>query len=272
MHARTAMIMTAALALVSLTSPTASAAGPANDEIANATVVTSIPYAVDEDISGSTKTPGDPKPSCDRRTKSNVWWTVTPASSGWLVADTKGSKVPTVAAVYTGSPGALTEVACNDDSYRDDHWSSQARVYWEATAGTEYYLLIAKDYGRGGPLRLAVDQTDAPFRVDSLSIDSSGSVNNQTGIAVVTGTVTCSGGSGEVYLDAFARQRIGRVYISDRSSKSLVCDGETPWRMRFRSYEGLFTGGRLEVSPATFWRAGNGGYVEGATATVMLHG
>ena len=72
-------------------------------------------------------------------------------------------------------------------------------------------------------------------------------MDNQTGIAKLRGSVTCSQGPGPVYLEVEIIQRIGRVYIRDYESKRVSCDGVTSWRMRFVSYEGLFTGGRAEA-------------------------
>ena len=41
-----------------------------------------------------------------------------PPTTAWVTADTFGSDYDTTLAVYAGSPGALSELACNDDSGR----------------------------------------------------------------------------------------------------------------------------------------------------------
>ena len=56
--------------------------------------------------------------------------------------------------------------------------------------------MVAKDFGGGGLLKLSVDNTAPPFSVDSVTVDTSGSVDSQAGVAYVRGTVTCSQGPG----------------------------------------------------------------------------
>jgi hypothetical protein len=272
MKARTALIASATLTLVTLTAPAATAATPPpNDNIANATVISALPYTVDENIAGATKESGEPRPSCDRGTRGTAWWTITPSSSGWLVADTHGSQIRTVAAVYTGTPGALTRVACNDDTYRNGRFSAKARVYWNATAGTQYYVQVAKDYGRGGLLHLKVDNSPPPFSVAAVTVDG-GTVDGQTGTAVLRGTAVCTSGPGTVWLDLTVRQQIGRFYINDEGSKRFSCDGTTSWQLKLSSSDGAFTGGPIDVTGRAYWRDGNGGRIRLAPTTVRLTG
>jgi hypothetical protein len=270
MRARTSIVTASALTLVTLTALPATAATPANDNIANATVISSLPYTIDEDISGATKETGEPRPSCDRGTRGTVWWTITPSASGWLVADTHGSEIRTVAAVYSGSPGALTRVACNDDTVRNGHPSQKARVYWKATAGTQYYLQVAKDFGRGGLLHLKVNNSAPPFSVDSITVDSSGSV--ESGAAVISGSMSCTSGPGEVYLEVAVRQQWARVYITGDRSRRISCDGVTTWSAKVSSQDGAFGGGKADVKVRARWEEGNGGSLRAPLSTVLLHG
>jgi hypothetical protein len=132
--------------------------------------------------------------------------------------------------------------------------------------------MVAKDYGSWGKLKLTVDNSEAPFTVDAFAINPSGSVDNQTGVAKLRGTVTCSQGPGRVNIEVEIIQQIGRVYIRDFNSKRVSCDGVTPWGMRFVSYEGLFTGGPVDARSWVSWRDGNAGYQRYPTTTVTLHG
>jgi hypothetical protein len=263
----------ALLSVITLTTLTVGAAPavaevPSNDTIENATVITALPYTVEQNIKEATKSP--PRPSCDRGTRGNVWWKLTAPTDGWVVADTGGSRIATVAAVYTGAPGALTEVACNDDTIRNGEYSEQARVYWETQSGTDYYLLVAKDYGGGGALKLTVQDSAPPFTVDAIDANDVGAVDNQTGIAVLRGTVTCTSGPGTVWVGAELIQQFARVYIRDYTSKRVTCDGVTPWRMKFESYEGLFASGPAEVSLYAEWLEGNGGFLSFPSDPVHL--
>ena len=48
-----------------------------------------------------------------------AWWTFN-GTGGQVTIDTAGSTFDTVLAVYTGSPGSFTQVACVDDVSRSD--------------------------------------------------------------------------------------------------------------------------------------------------------
>lgn len=266
------LLLTATLATLTLTVAPAAAAVPANDTIEDATVITALPFTVDQDTTDATKSDTDPRPSCDRRVKHTVWFRLTAPANGWLAADTLGSRYDTLAAVYTGGPGSLTEVACNDDTYRDGDWKPKARVYWDADAGTTYYLMVAAGYGSGGKLHLTVGASEAPFTVDAFAVDPTGSADNQAGTAVIHGTITCSNGPAEVYVEIFVRQQIGRLYISAYNGKEFSCDGVTAWRMKVSSYEGAFTAGPVEVSSDVYWQDGNGGHLADGPTTVKLRG
>lgn len=97
--------------------PAAVAAGPpSNDDIAGAMAVS--PTVTDtRDLTDASLQAGEPQPSCGP-VAGTVWYRVewTAPSTTELRAWTLGSETDTVVAVYSGSPGALTEVACNDDS------------------------------------------------------------------------------------------------------------------------------------------------------------
>jgi hypothetical protein len=272
MRLRTSAIVAVLTLTGTMVAAPAWAAVPPNDEVANATVIRALPYTVEQDIREATKSTGDPRPKCDRGTRGQVWFKLTASADGWLVADTKGSEIRTVAAVYTGSPGALTEVACNDDTIRDDRYSQKARVYWDASAGTTYYLMVAKDFGGGGLLKVSVDHSAPPFSVDAFDIDSSGSVDNKTGVAYLHGTITCSQGPGRVYLGVELVQQVSRFYIRDFTSRRIMCDGTMQWRMKFVSETGLFTGGSAEAIGRYEWVNGNGGFVRLPATTVHLRG
>ncbi|MEO8106156.1 MAG: hypothetical protein ABI720_02460 [Actinomycetes bacterium] len=250
----------------------ASAEAPPNDLVENATVIGALPYTIEQDIRGATKSDGELKPKCDRGTRGTVWWTLTAPADGWLVADTKGSKIRTVAAVYSGTPDALTRVACNDDTYREGGNSSKARVYWEATAGTQYYIQVAKDYGKGGDLKLTVAETGPPFTVESFDVDRRGSVDNQTGVATLSGAVTCANGVGRVNISVSITQRIGRLLLSDEARDTFTCEGVHPWQLRFRSDSGLFTGGTVDVTGRVSWQGGTEGSFRLTPTTSQLTG
>ena len=90
---------------------------PENDMLADAILLSAGGEFHDEKTnSGASAEPFETlAPHAGVGTGHSVWWKWTPGFSGNHVISTFGSEFDTVMAVYTGSPGALTEVASNDD-------------------------------------------------------------------------------------------------------------------------------------------------------------
>lgn len=89
-------------------------AAPDNDGFASARVLpAALPVtAVGGNVEASHEE-GEPRPEKSART---VWWTWTPAASGWVRITTRGTDIDTVLAAYTGSTlGGVVRQAFNDD-------------------------------------------------------------------------------------------------------------------------------------------------------------
>ncbi|HZB47561.1 MAG TPA: PKD domain-containing protein [Mycobacteriales bacterium] len=133
-------------------------AQPANDELAGATVVDTVPFSTTEDTSEATSDPTDPV-GCFNT--GSVWFSYTPPSDTTVVADTFGSSYDTVLSAWTGTPGALDLIACNDDFN-----GLQSQVTFPATAGTAIYFMVGvccSDGGTGGgSLTFSVNQIASP--------------------------------------------------------------------------------------------------------------
>jgi hypothetical protein len=81
-------------------------------------------------------------PFCAGRS-ATVWYAFTPTSDMVLRAHTFGSDYDTTLSVYTGSPGNLSQIACNDDAL-----GLQSQVVFTATAGETYYFMVGA-FGEG---------------------------------------------------------------------------------------------------------------------------
>jgi hypothetical protein len=98
---------------------------------------------------------GDPVPSCafNGLFGKGVWFTFHSPITGPVHISTCGSSFDTVLDVYTGTCGALTSVACNDDSGPSCS-ASQASVLLNATANTTYYILAGGWNSASGELTI----------------------------------------------------------------------------------------------------------------------
>jgi len=125
-----------------------SAPAPANDNFANATVVSSNNFSNTVDNSAATIEGNDPSPptSCAQggtgsnlRAKS-VWYGFTANGSGTVTVDTIGSNYDTILQVITGNPPG-TPVACSDDIVLGSNL--QSTVTFTAVSGTTYNFMIS---------------------------------------------------------------------------------------------------------------------------------
>jgi hypothetical protein len=113
-----------------------------NDNFANATVIPSSPFTRGVDTAAATTELGDPTPSCATGSRAkSVWYQFTPPTDGTVDANTYGSSYETLLSVWTGSPGALSEVAC-----------SAYQVAFAVLGGTTYSFMITAPYDDGGTL------------------------------------------------------------------------------------------------------------------------
>jgi len=118
---------------------------PVNDNIANALPITTINSTSTVDNSAATTELTDPTPPCalrstNPRTKT-VWWSLTSATNQSIIVSTIGSVYDTTLSVWTGTPGNLTNVACNDDVSSGQY--TQSMLSFSAAAGTNYYIMVA---------------------------------------------------------------------------------------------------------------------------------
>jgi uncharacterized repeat protein (TIGR02543 family) len=131
----------------------------ANDQCIGALVISGMTYTNAQYTTNATST-GDPVPSCVSGFGNGVWYQFTPAYNGQVVVDTFGSDFDTGLALYSGSCGALTEVACNDDA-----GGLNSQIAASVSAGTTYYLLAGGYSGYTGHLLLHLSLTAPPVIV-----------------------------------------------------------------------------------------------------------
>jgi hypothetical protein len=132
---------------------------PANDQCSGAMAISGSGYTNTQSTTSATST-GDPVPSCVSGFGKGVWYKYTPASGGRMVVDTMGSDFDTGLAIYTGTCGSLTQVACDDES----GGNRTSLITSAVTAGTTYYILAGGHNGLAGNLvfHLAFTPTEDP--------------------------------------------------------------------------------------------------------------
>ena len=125
------------------------AAPPVHDNFDAASTINSIEYH--ETLNTTEATPSDTVPNVDDPNNipcegdmlhagfASIWYTYTPPETQSLSLDTIGSDYDTYIAVWTGSRGSLTPVACNDLTS-----GFYAELSFVASAGTQYFIEVAQ--------------------------------------------------------------------------------------------------------------------------------
>jgi hypothetical protein len=230
----------AVLAAVLMLLGTAVAQAPPNDDITAATVIPAVPFT--DAINTTEATTAADDPDCVGQGPT-VWYSFTPDADGTFGANTFGSDYDTTLSVYTGTPGNLTQIACNDD-----FTSLQSAVIFNAVAGETYFLMVgAFASGPWGSLSFRLEETE-PIVID-LALSPKGAVVPKTGTATVRGTVVCNEPATVFGIGGELKQRKGRVFLRGFFGVGeFACEPpETEWSAIVTAENGLFTGGKATV-------------------------
>lgn len=127
---------------------------PSNDNFADASVVTNLPFGDSVDVNAATTEPGEPTFCGASKT---VWYSITPTSDEVLKVDADGSGFfDTNLSVYRADgPGLAGLSWLNCGSFGNP-------VVFNAHAGTTYYIQGGSIFGGGGALTIHVTAVPPP--------------------------------------------------------------------------------------------------------------
>jgi PKD domain len=117
---------------------------PANDDFANATLISSLPYTNSAETAVATLEFGEPNPTCAFGSLAgSVWYAFTPQTTG-SVSATADAPFDHAVAAYTGETlTGLSEVGCVNFGNL---------LTFKATAGTTYFFQVGGIFGQSGPI------------------------------------------------------------------------------------------------------------------------
>lgn len=126
---------------------------PPNDDFANATSVSSLPFGQDVDTTAASVEGGEPALCTPPQSERTVWYAYTPASNGSVTAKVTSAPAPTGIAVYTGNAiGGLTSAGCQYGFPLTIH----------VDAGVTYYFQVGTFGQYGGQLHVVLEVPPPP--------------------------------------------------------------------------------------------------------------
>jgi hypothetical protein len=167
---------------------------PANDDCANAIAVGCNSFTNGTTVAGNgTDNPGGVCGGATANTSPGVWYTVTGWGGGMTASLCGTTTTDSQIAVYTGSCGAFTCVAGNDDAC-----GLQSEVSWTSTLGTTYYIYVfsfgaTTEYTFGLQVSCGDNQATCAqngltleFQTDDFPVETTWEIRNAAGNVVAT--------------------------------------------------------------------------------------
>lgn len=143
------------------------ALAPTNDDFANATVISALPFRNTVDLTAATVEQDEPTSSCwiwSGFAQKSAWYTFTPTQTGWFAAS-RSAAFSNVVAVYAGnSLTALTEVGGGGPGGGCNAFGDAVR--FQGQANTTYYVQVHGWFDAGGPLELHLEEIPPPSNDD----------------------------------------------------------------------------------------------------------
>ncbi len=263
-RSRLVFVLTSAAFVLGVAAGPAWAQAPPNDTFEQATQILSLPFSQMLDTSKATTDPTDAEAlaACGLSVPvaATVWYQYTPSVDQSLAISTSGSSYSAGVAVLTGSPGSLSAVTC-----------FPTIGTFSAVAGQTYHIGVDDiTGGSGGTLNLSVTTPGV-----ELSVDSFGQFDHTTGVATVTGTLTCPSGFTGTVSGSLSQRRGDRTTTAGTflNPVDVACNGATePWTIAFTPLDGRFKGGPADVSVDAVVCLSSGCFADSANRRLVLRG
>jgi hypothetical protein len=270
-------VLTAAAAALAAAVPLLAGAIPAqasalpNDDISNATVITSMPVHQVADMTQATWDPSTDDGSCNSWYHAqSVWYQFTPAASGQVEFDPTSSNQPMVIDVYTGTPGALSFLSCGSGG-GGDAGNPQGELL-NATAGTTYWIMVSPICCVSNP---NLDLWIYPAAVPQVTLGPVSGTVDKAGNAELSGTLTCAGViPSPITISGSIQQPIGRKSsVTGTFTTTITCGAAQTWQALAQPATGKFAGGSATVTiPAFYVCNGVGCITPSQTTVIRLNG
>jgi hypothetical protein len=228
-----------------MTAGTAMAASPPpNDTISGASVVSSLPSSDTLDTTAATTDADDAQlnasnPQCTNpfgpTLNKSVWYKFTAGTEGALGVDAGASSYSVGIGIATGTPGALTTVACG-----------LSTAFTATVPGTTYYVNAFDLFGdTGGTLQITFE---VPPPAPTMTVSATAGTVDRTGTATITFRYACTNAT-TLTDEAQLTQLVGRFSISGFGTNQdiAMCDGTPHTSLLAIPGNGKFAGGKASL-------------------------
>jgi hypothetical protein len=138
---------------------------PANDDFAGPRQIPSLPFAASRSTANASRQPGESN-ACVF-IASTLWFELTPSKNETVIANTFGSEIDTVLAVYSGTAlSNLVVRSCDDAAPHQGKVVDQSSVTWNAHKGTHYFIQVGGFLAQSGDVELSVSTITRPANDD----------------------------------------------------------------------------------------------------------
>jgi len=157
---------------------TVSMAAPNNDDLANATNISTLPTNLQQDSTGATNENNEAGPTClSNEPNPSVWFKYTAITSQNIVFDSFGSDYDTTLSIWKNNEHPLIPIDCNDDHSN----LKQSLINAELEAGITYYINVGGYNGASGNLVFSTKPVNILTNdnlADAITIDSDTTYSN----------------------------------------------------------------------------------------------
>jgi hypothetical protein len=181
---------------------------PANDDKANAAVISGLPFAADADLTLATLEAGEDK--CGFGFDRTVWYRYAPPANGTLEIGLSRDQGQVLGALYAGN-----ELAISTAGAPGCFSSFGLPTRFVVSGGTMYFLQVGDHSGEFGsePVHVAINPGPPPLQA-SVVVDPNVTVSRAGGVAYVSFTVTCNNPA-DFWIYATLRERLTRTVVAN---------------------------------------------------------
>lgn len=235
---------------------------PGNDDFADATPITALPFTATQDTTMATREPSEPVCYNKFGFGPSVWYSVTVPTTRKLTVD------------ISSDSGAYLVIASSRDDQSTWRCDGDTSAQFEAQAGVSYRIGIygVDEVRNSGQVTINVAAVPVPPSITKFTIASTGTVNKKKGVVKLSGKVVCTGTTTTNPITGTLTQEYRRVsHTRAFTGSAAPCTGKSvTWKATVQPADFRFTTGKVKVQASVTACTSGGCVTSNAKRTVKL--